>query len=703
MRCPNCPDRNLKPALTRQGVEVDRCGKCGGIWLDRGEIFLFVKGRKKLLAEKIERAIERRTLSSRLSPRTGKPMVIFGILGEPAIDLCETSGGVWLDAGELGVVLDQPPRVRLDLDPTAVEAAPAKRASAALGRALLPLPNLFLRSTLTLAFLYAILGAVLIPLGEFLEVGLEAAVLAGVLVVVAQFALGPWLMDLELRWLFKTKWLSEGELPEHLRAFVAKVAAERNIKFPRFGLILDDAPQAFTYGHTPSNARIVISRGTLNLLRPEEVEAVVAHELGHVVHWDMALMTAAYLVPLLLYYVYRSLTRVARNIKGRKSGQAKAAVLLAAVAVYVAYVISQYVVLGFSRTREYHADRFAGEATGHPAHLASALVKIAYGLAGRAGRKEAASEQEETAGARSPSLEALGAMGIFDAGYARGLAIASHGGGAHVAGAVDRENLKGAMRWDLWSPWAKWYEFHSTHPLAANRLLHLSDQSAHMGQAPYVAFDEVQPESYWDEFAVDLVFHLVPAAAWAFAGVTAILCYAGGAVAEGAWVLLPAALVMLGAAELLHLGFSYRSDFFPAMSVAALLKRVKVSSVRPVPCTVEGTVIGRGVPGYILSEDFVLRDDTGLVFLDYSQPLAIWEVMFGLLKAGEYIGREVVVEGWYRRAPVPYVEVKTIQLAGKIRRSWVPILKRWTAFAFMAAGALLLAYQMFWQAPPRGL
>ena len=70
------------------------------------------------------------------------------------------------------------------------------------------------------------------------------------------------------------------------------------------------------------------------------------------------------------------------------------------------------------------------------------------------------------------------------------------------------------MRWDLWNPWAKWYELNSTHPLVASRLRYLSDQAVHMGLEPYVVFDEVQPESYWDEFLADIAVHLLPLAAF---------------------------------------------------------------------------------------------------------------------------------------------------------------------------------------------
>jgi len=243
------------------------------------------------------------------------------------------------------------------------------------------------------------------------------------------------------------------------------------------------------------------------------------------------------------------------------------------------------------------------------------------------------------------------------------------------------------MRWDLWNPWAMWYELNSTHPLIANRLLYLSDQAMNMGQEPYVIFDESQPESYWDEFLVDLSIHLLPLAVV----ILGLLLFGsvllkGGNFANS--LAFPAILALLGGTLLMRFMFSYKGDFFPNMSVAALLKRVKVSAVRPVPCTLKGTIIGRGVPGYIFSEDFVMKDDTGIIFLDYRQPLALWEFMFGLLKAGQYQGREVSVEGWYRRSPVPYIEILSLKCDGKESKSWVPSLNWLSAIFILGAGII---------------
>jgi heat shock protein HtpX len=108
--------------------------------------------------------------------------------------------------------------------------------------------------------------------------------------------------------------------------------------------------------------------------------------------------------------------------------------------------------------------------------------------------------------------------------------------------------------------------------------------------------------------------------------------------------------------------FAYRRTFFPHLSVAALLHKVKVSEVRPVPATLTGTIIGKGVPGLVYSEDFVLQDRTGIMFLDYRQPLALWNFLFGLFRAGAYQGKDVRVTGWYRRAPVPFLEVNRVEV-----------------------------------------
>ena len=79
---------------------------------------------------------------------------------------------------------------------------------------------------------------------------------------------------------------------------------ERNIPRPRFGVIDDGNPNAFTFGHYPGNARLVVTRGLLQMLDPQEVQAVVGHEMGHIAHWDFVVMTIAAVVPLVMYTLW---------------------------------------------------------------------------------------------------------------------------------------------------------------------------------------------------------------------------------------------------------------------------------------------------------------------------------------------------------------------------------------------------------------
>ena len=136
---------------------------------------------------------------------------------------------------------------------------------------------------------------------------------------------------------------------------------------PRIGIIESAAPNAFTFGHMASDARVVVTTGLLKILTPEEANTVLAHKMGHVEHGDFIVMTVAALVPLLLYQIY---------IFSRSDNRSRPV----ALGAYLAYCISQYLVFMLSRTREYFADRYSAEMTHAPDALATALVKIAYGI-----------------------------------------------------------------------------------------------------------------------------------------------------------------------------------------------------------------------------------------------------------------------------------------------------------------------------------
>ena len=103
-------------------------------------------------------------------------------------------------------------------------------------------------------------------------------------------------------------------------------------------------------------------------------------------------------------------------------------------------------------------------------------------------------------------------------------------------------------------------------------------------------------------------------------------------------------------------------------TVRDLLGEVKVSNITSVACELEGNLIGRGDPGCIFDENFILQDETGIIFLDYNQPLTVVNKIFAIFRSKDYIGKPVKIKGWYRRFPVPMVEIYEIGIDNKIKK-----------------------------------
>lgn len=644
IRCPKC-SVDMKATMTKAGVVIDRCVQCNGVWMDGGEIFHFTRDRSRLYWA-LEQGLRSPHPTSHACPRCHAPLTEGGLLSDTLLlDHCAKCQGLWFDEGELKELQSlevgghEPATTRGDAPPPP---GPGTVAAAAAGAVVF---RLFMSSATVIAILFGILFLGLAIAAEAGAFALWVAFAITVGLMAIQFILSPFIMDFMLRWTHSLHWATREELPANVVAFLDRIAKEHSIPFPSVGIIEDGTPNAFTYGHVPSNARVVVTRGLLTILSPEETDAVLGHEMGHALHWDMLVITVASIVPMVLYLIFR----VAIRIKGNKNNPGP---IIAAVA-YILYIIAQYLLLWLSRTREYYADGFSGQATGKPGTLASALMKVAYGLAG-SGVGETPEERKKT---DSRKLESVRALGIFDPNSARSMVAASAGVASAEPGAtpsISLERLKDAMQWDLWNPWASWHEIHSTHPLPAKRIQRLSDQSQAMGQEAFVRFDRRKPESYWDDFLFDVLVILAP---WVTCGVGLALPALRSARPEAIW---GGALVGLGVGSLLSTFYRYRGGLFPKSSVAGLLKQVKVSGVTPVPATVRGTIIGRGIPGLIWSEDIVLQDGTGYIFCDYRQPLGVFEFLFGLFRTGGIVGKEVTATGWYRRSPTPFLELRSL-------------------------------------------
>ena len=525
--------------------------------------------------------------------------------------------------------------------------------------------KLYFRSLLLVLALYGLVFAVgdayLARHGASVWVALGfAAVIIGL-----QYGVGPYLIG----WFLKIRWDDLGtELPARNREFLLKVCGDRGLKVPRIGIIESATPNAFTYGHVPADARLVVTTGLLKILTPEESNAVLAHELGHIEHYDFIVMTLAALAPLLLYQLYAFT---------RSSDKARSI----AWSAYIAYWVSEYIMLMLSRTREYFADLYSARVTGTPDALASALVKIAYGIFQADG--ELAKALEDCADGEKRRLRrervrvgSLALMGISNLNAGQSLALSGPDGAG--AGAI--------MRWDLVNPWARLYELNSTHPLTALRIQALNRESEANHQAishPLPAATEV----HWGTFPLEALLWAAPWVCGAGALIAWPLRHAGFAMGLSA-SLMPALLVLTGVTWFLRTWLRYYGTFQPA-TIAALMEDVEVSEMRPRAVRLTGTIAGFGVPGAFFCADLVLRDSTGMLFVLYKQTIPLARLMFAVTTAAGYIGQQVVIEGWFRRGMRPYIEMGYLTGEdGKPHVTW----SRWIhygAAALVAIGGLL--------------
>jgi len=159
-------------------------------------------------------------------------------------------------------------------------------------------------------------------------------------------------------------------------------------KRPKVYIIDSDSPNAFAVG-TPENSAVAITSGLLMKLKRDEVQGVIAHEIGHIHNQDTRFMTVAGVMVAAIVIIADIFVRGMfysgagrRRSSGRGGGQAQAVLMLVAIVFAIlAPILAQLLYLACSRRREYLADACAARFTRYPEGLASALEKIAGGAA----------------------------------------------------------------------------------------------------------------------------------------------------------------------------------------------------------------------------------------------------------------------------------------------------------------------------------
>jgi heat shock protein HtpX len=173
--------------------------------------------------------------------------------------------------------------------------------------------------------------------------------------------------------------VSPAEAPQ-LHGIVDRLCALADMPKPRVAIAESDVPNAFATGRSPKDAVVCATTGIMRRLEPAELEAVLAHELSHVAHRDVAVMTIAGFLGVAAGFITRSMFWFGGGIGmggGRDDDDNNGAQWLVIMLVSIlVYAISFLLTRALSRYRELSADRAAAIITGAPAILASALVKV---------------------------------------------------------------------------------------------------------------------------------------------------------------------------------------------------------------------------------------------------------------------------------------------------------------------------------------
>jgi heat shock protein HtpX len=185
-----------------------------------------------------------------------------------------------------------------------------------------------------------------------------------IVVVFAQYMLGPSMVERVMH----VRYVSPQEAP-NLHAMIDELAMNAGIPKPKVGVAETTIPNAFAFGRTKKDGRVCVTRGILNILDEEELKAVLGHEISHIRHNDMAVMTLISVVPLICYWIFIS------TLFGDSDSDAG----VIGIVALVGYLLGQLLVLFVSRVREYYADQGSVEIGGKPHKLASALYKLVYG------------------------------------------------------------------------------------------------------------------------------------------------------------------------------------------------------------------------------------------------------------------------------------------------------------------------------------
>ena len=228
---------------------------------------------------------------------------------------------------------------------------------------------------LAIMALYVAVGFALVRLG----IGLGVIIVIEFALIVGQY----WFSDKIAMASMGARVVTPEEEPQ-LHAMIDRLCVLANMPKPRVGLSSVQMPNAFATGRNPKHSVVVVTEGIRQRLDDEELEAVLAHELSHVAHRDVAVMTVASSLGMIAGLISRMAMWGAMLGGGRRDDNNQNAFMMQLIVMVVSfavYVVSFLLTMSLSRYRELSADRAGAILIGKPSALASALTKVTGDMA----------------------------------------------------------------------------------------------------------------------------------------------------------------------------------------------------------------------------------------------------------------------------------------------------------------------------------
>ena len=230
-------------------------------------------------------------------------------------------------------------------------------------------------NTLKTAFLLTALTLFLVFIGSYLggQNGMILALIfAGIMNFVSYF-----FSDKIALAMYRAQPVTREEAPR-IYAIVERLTGKANLPMPKIFVIPTDSPNAFATGRNPNHASVAVTQGILGLLNDDEMEGVLAHELGHVRNRDILISSVAATIAGAITVLARMAGWAAMfgGYGGRDDRDRGGGALGALFMMILAPIAAVLIQMAISRSREYAADETGAHITGNPYALASALQKL---------------------------------------------------------------------------------------------------------------------------------------------------------------------------------------------------------------------------------------------------------------------------------------------------------------------------------------